>query len=97
MRLARLTAKEAATAQPVGLGDTPELQRADEDLAARDGYGLVGIFAAKIGEMARRYEDGHRPDFANAALVELFAWCLARPARGSGATPRGGPPSGRSE
>jgi hypothetical protein len=40
---------------------------------------LAGIFAAKIGDVARRYQGGHEPDFANASLAELFAWCLARP------------------
>ena len=34
--------------------------------------------AAKIGGNARRYEDGHEPDFANASLAELFAWSLVR-------------------
>jgi hypothetical protein len=37
------------------------------------------MFAAKIGDMARRYQDGSEPDFANASLAELFAWCLVRP------------------
>jgi hypothetical protein len=37
------------------------------------------MFAAKIGDTARRYQDGSEPDFANASLVELFAWGLARP------------------
>jgi hypothetical protein len=39
----------------------------------------VGVFFAKMGEMARRYQGGGEPDLAKASLAELFAWCLARP------------------
>jgi hypothetical protein len=52
-----------------------------EELGARDSDGLADKFAAKIGDMARRYQDGPEPDFANASSAELFAWCLARPVR----------------
>jgi hypothetical protein len=55
-----------------------------EVFAAPDDDGLARIFAAKISDIARRYEDGHEPDFANASLAELLAWCLARPAHGRG-------------
>jgi hypothetical protein len=51
--------------------------------AASDDDGLAGIFAAKIGEMVRRYQDGSEPDVTKASLAELFAWCLARPGQGS--------------
>jgi hypothetical protein len=51
--------------------------------AASDDDGLAGIFAAKMGDMARRYQDGSEPDVTTASLAELFAWCLARPAQGS--------------
>jgi hypothetical protein len=50
-----------------------------EEVAASDGDGLAGMLAAKIGDMARRYQDGSEPDFANASLAELFAWCLVQP------------------
>jgi hypothetical protein len=49
---------------------------------------LAGKFAAKIGDMARRYQDGSAPDFANASSAELFAWCLARPVHEPGTTLR---------
>jgi hypothetical protein len=63
------------------IADKPELRRREEELAAGDDDGLAGIFTVKIGEMVRRFRDGHEPDFAAASLAELFAWCLAR--RGS--------------
>jgi hypothetical protein len=52
-----------------------------EELAASEDDGLAGKFAAKIGDIARRYEDGCKPDFGIASLAELFAWSLVR--RGS--------------
>jgi hypothetical protein len=50
-----------------------------EEVAASDNDGLAGMFAAKIGDMARRYEDASELDLANSSLAELFAWCLVRP------------------
>jgi hypothetical protein len=50
-----------------------------EEVAVFDDDSLAGMFAAKIGEMARRYQDGSEPDVTKASLAELFAWCLARP------------------
>ena len=58
-----------------------------EEVAASDDDGLSGMFAAKIGDMARRYQDGSEPDFANASLAELFAWCLVRPVSVHGTGP----------
>jgi hypothetical protein len=58
-----------------------------EELGASEDDGLPAIFAAKIGDIARRSEDSLKLDFANASLAELLAWCLARPAGG----PAGGP------
>ena len=57
-----------------------------EEFGARDSDGLAGKFAAKIGEMVRRYQDGSAPDFANASSAELFAWCLARQVHEPGTT-----------
>jgi hypothetical protein len=62
------------------LAPPQELLRAaesEEEFVLSDRDGLAGVFAEKIGEVARRYEDGHEPDFANASLAELLAWCLA--------------------
>jgi hypothetical protein len=50
----------------------------EEDLAVSDHDGLAGIFTVKIRDIARRFRDGHEPDFASASLAELFAWCVAR-------------------
>ena len=57
---------------------TPELRRLEEELAIGDQDGLAGIFAVKIRDIARRFRDGHEPDFTSASLAELFAWCVAR-------------------
>ena len=80
---------ESATAVQLGgmaahmtdIADTPELRRLEEELASGDHDGLAGIFAVKIRDIARRFRDGHEPDFTSASLAELFAWCVAR--RGS--------------
>ena len=77
---------ESATAVQLGgmaahmtdIADTPELRRLEKELASGDHDGLAGIFAVKIGDIARRFRDGHEPDFTSASLAELFAWCLAR-------------------
>ena len=75
---------ERATALQLGgvaahmTDDMLEGRRLEEDLAVGDHDGLVGIFTVKIRDIARRFRDGHEPDFASASLAELFAWCLAR-------------------
>jgi hypothetical protein len=58
--------------------DKPEVRRLEEELAVGDHDGLAGIFTVKIRDIARRFRDGHEPDFTSASLAELFAWCLAR-------------------
>jgi hypothetical protein len=60
-----------ATAQLTDL----DLRLRDEP-AEDDCDGLAGVFAARIRDIARRFEDGHEPDFASASLAELLAWCL---------------------
>jgi hypothetical protein len=55
-----------------------EGRRLEEELAVGDHNGLAGIFAVKIRDIARRFRDGHEPDFASASMAELFAWCVAR-------------------
>ena len=60
------------------IAETPELRRLEQELAIGDHDGLAGIFAVKIRDIARRFRDGHEPDFASASLAELFAWSLAR-------------------
>jgi hypothetical protein len=77
---------ESATAVQLGgmaahmtdIADTPEARRPEEQLAVGDHDGLADIFTVKIGDIARRFRDGHEPDFASASLAELFAWCVAR-------------------
>jgi hypothetical protein len=48
------------------------------EFVVEDADGLAAIFTERLGALVRRYEDGHEPDFANASLAELLAWCLAR-------------------
>jgi hypothetical protein len=81
-------------AQALRSGEAAELQRAEaaphpDASGAREQFddddGLAGVFFTKIGEMARRFEDGSEPDLAKASLAELFAWCLARPVSVPGA------------
>jgi hypothetical protein len=55
-----------------------EGRRLEEELAVGDHDGLAGIFTVKIQDIARRFRDGHEPDFASASMAELFAWCVAR-------------------
>ena len=75
---------ERATALQLGgiaahmTDDMFEGRRLEEELAVGDHDGLAGIFTVKIRDIARRFRDGHEPDFASASLAELFAWCLAR-------------------
>jgi hypothetical protein len=60
------------------ISDKPEVRRLEEELAVGDHDGLAGIFTVKIRDIARRFRDGHEPDFASASLAELFAWCVAQ-------------------
>jgi hypothetical protein len=52
--------------------------RLREEPAEDDRDGLAAVFTARIRDIARRFEDGHQPDFASASLAELLAWCLYR-------------------
>ena len=77
---------ETATALQLGgmaahmtdIAEKPEMRGREEELAIGDHDGLAGIFAVKIRDIARRFEDGREPDFASASLAELLAWCLYR-------------------
>ena len=60
------------------IASEPEVARLEEDLAIGDHDALADIFAVKIRDIARRFRDGHEPDFGSASLAELFAWCVAR-------------------
>jgi hypothetical protein len=76
LRLGEATESQRAKAAPNPAIPGSSPGRAREQF---DDDGLAGMFAAKIGDMARRYQDGSEPDVAKASLAELFAWCLARP------------------
>jgi hypothetical protein len=80
---------EAAELPPAAAAPHPDplpasgAREPSEGFRASDDDGSAGLFAAKMGDMARRYQDGSEPDVTKASLAELFAWCLARPAQGS--------------
>jgi hypothetical protein len=59
-------------------GEEPELPGADEKSDVPRSDGLADVFFARLGDKAQRDQDGHKLDFANASLAELFAWCLAQ-------------------
>jgi hypothetical protein len=67
---------DEAAATTTELGATLELRALEETWTDPDG--LAAVFAAKIGEVARGFRDGHDPDFGSASLAELLAWCLWR-------------------
>ena len=77
---------ESATAVQLGgmaahtadFGDMFAARPPEGELTVGDHDGLAGIFTVKIGDIARRFRDGHEPDFVSASLAELFAWCVAR-------------------
>ena len=48
------------------------------EFVVEDADGLAAIFTDRLGALVRRFDDGHEPDFANASLAELLAWCLVR-------------------
>jgi len=62
----------------------PETELIREKLVLSGVDPSAATFAAKIGAVARRYEDGHEPNFAKASMAELFAWCLSRRATRAG-------------
>ena len=62
---------------PTPANDQNQIEEVEE-FVVEDADSLASIFAERIGELMRRYQDGHEPDFASASLAELLAWCLAR-------------------
>ena len=67
----------ARALRPAPSPDSDESEEAGE-FVLDDADSLAGLFAEKIAELVRRYEDRREPDFAKASLAELFAWCLAQ-------------------
>jgi hypothetical protein len=67
---------EEAAAELAAIPDTPQLQIADQAISSSSGDGS-GRVRAKILNMAERYRDGGKPDFANASMIELFAFVVA--------------------
>jgi hypothetical protein len=71
--------------------------RLEDEPAVADPDGLAGEFRARIAGIARRFEDGHEPDFVSASLAELLAWCLYRrgPLRSPSVSGKPPPPLGQ--
>jgi len=83
LRQAPFPPRAALDASAIPAGGQSPVSCADQteevgDFVVEDADGLAAIFTERIGALVRRYEDGHEPDFANASLAELLAWCLAR-------------------
>jgi len=71
--------RAAALRQGAADDELEELDaRFEDEPAVVEPDGLAGEFRARITGIARRFEDGHEPDFASASLAELLAWCLHR-------------------
>jgi hypothetical protein len=87
---ARILHRDEMAVLPSEPEASAELRHAEKQLVDSDGDGLAQRFAAKIGEMARRYQDGTAPDLANASLAELLALCLLQNPFGAS---RGYPPA----
>jgi hypothetical protein len=85
---------EEAAAELAAIPDSIELQRADEaitrshvgdrtnDVGARSGKG--SDLNATIERYVASFRNGKQPDFSDASLIELFAFCIAK-----GAVPAG--------
>jgi hypothetical protein len=76
---AALRVGKKAAAELAAIPDTPQLETADQAILRADrgsGEDAAGQLREKILGMAERYRDGHRPDFANASLLDLFAFVV---------------------
>jgi len=71
---------EEGAAELAAVPDTLQLRIAGEAISraslSSSGDGASRV-QAKILSMAERYRNGRRPDFANASMLELFAFLLA--------------------
>jgi hypothetical protein len=71
---------EKAAAELAEIPDSEALRAADEAITRGDEIDAeeaVSIAVAQIERMAARFCDGSQPDFSNASLAELFAFCFA--------------------
>jgi hypothetical protein len=76
-----LRSGERAAAELAAIPDTEALRSADLAIMRSDLNDCVGIgsrFEEDIQRLAKKYYDGSQPDFANASVRELFAYCVAR-------------------
>jgi hypothetical protein len=60
---------------------SPLSRDVEQSFGVDDDDGLAGVFATKIAEISRRFDDGHIPDLTAASMAELLAWVMYR--RGS--------------
>jgi hypothetical protein len=76
-----LRSGERAAAELAAIPDTEALRSADLAIMRSDLNDCVGVqssFEKNIRRTAERYYDGSQPDFADASVMELFAYCVAR-------------------
>jgi hypothetical protein len=76
----RLKLGEEAAAELAAIPDSEALRAADDAITHSgldDGGEARSKFAAEIERMAAYFCEGFQPDFANASLAELFAFCVA--------------------
>jgi hypothetical protein len=75
-----LRTREEAAAELAAIPDSDALRTADEAITRTrrvDNSDTGASFEAEIERMAERYLDGSQPDFANASVGELLAFCVA--------------------
>jgi hypothetical protein len=75
-----LQAGEEAAAELAAIPDWEALRRADDMITRGEGGDRTGVrssFEAKIEPMVARFCEGAEPNFANASVAELLAFCVA--------------------
>jgi hypothetical protein len=75
-----LQSGEEAAAEVAAIPDTEPLRSADEAITRRhpnDGDEVRSRVEAQIQRIAANMCEGFQPDFANASLAELLAFCVA--------------------
>jgi hypothetical protein len=77
-RAASLKRGEEAAAELAAIPDSEELRTADDAIARADVDDRVSAeFEEKMQRMVAIFLDGSQPDFAQASVAELWAYCKA--------------------
>ena len=67
----------------LGSDRSVQFEEPGEEFVTSNSDGLAATFVDRLAGIVRAYEDGREPDFVNASLAELLAWCLWRKGKGS--------------